>query len=86
MKKRWIIYILLLLSCLNVNAQKRNFSFDLGTSAGYISPGHVPFWLRSNQFGSIPLDNASLSFIGAFDVGGLYYNSVGVLVRLSKSF
>ena len=65
MKKIRIISILLLFSLLNSNAQKRNFSYGLGSSAGYISPGHVPFWLRSNQFGSIPLDNASLSLIGA---------------------
>ena len=45
--------------------KQRIFLYDLGSSAGYISPGHVPFWLRSNQFGSIPLDNASLSLIGA---------------------
>ena len=25
----------------------------------------MPFWLRSNQFGSVPLDKASLSLIGA---------------------
>jgi hypothetical protein len=28
----------------------------------------------------------NFGFTGAFDVGGLYYNSLGVLVRLSKSF
>jgi hypothetical protein len=49
---------------MNIDAQKKNYFFDLGSSAGYISPEHVPFWLRSNRFGSIPLDNASLSFIG----------------------
>ena len=32
---------------------------------GFTSSGHIPFWLRSNHYGSIPLDNASLSFIGA---------------------
>jgi hypothetical protein len=32
---------------------------------GFTSSGHVPFWLRSNQSGSIPPDNASLSLIGA---------------------
>ena len=32
---------------------------------GYTTPGVVPFWLRSNQFGSIPLDGASLSLIGS---------------------
>ena len=25
----------------------------------------MPFWLRANQFGSIPLDNASLSLLGS---------------------
>jgi hypothetical protein len=65
MKKIWIIHILLLFSFLNINAQKRNFSYFLGSSGGYISPGHVPFWLRSNRFGSVPLDKASLSIIGA---------------------
>ena len=64
MKKIRIISFLLLVSLLNINAQKRNFSYDLGSSASYITPGHIPFWLRSNQFGSIPLDNASLSLIG----------------------
>ncbi len=53
------------MTLLNINAQKRIFTFDLESSAGYISPGHIPFWLRSNQFGSIPLDNASLSLIGS---------------------
>jgi hypothetical protein len=65
MKKIRIISFLLLFSLLTINAQKKNFSFDLGSLAGYITSGHVPFWLRSNQFGSIPLDNASLSLIGA---------------------
>jgi hypothetical protein len=69
MKKIWIISLLLLFSLLTINAQKRNFSYDLGSSAGYITSDHVPFWLRSNQFGSIPLDNASLSLIGAVRKG-----------------
>jgi hypothetical protein len=64
MKKIRIILFLLLFSLPPINAQKNGFSYDLGSSAGYTTPGHVPFWLRSNQFGSIPLDNASLSLIG----------------------
>jgi hypothetical protein len=32
---------------------------------GYTTTGVVPFWLRSNQYGSIPLDGASLSLIGS---------------------
>ena len=65
MKKIRIILFLLLFFLPTINAQKNSFSYDLGSSAGYITPGHVPFWLRSNQFGSVPLDNASLSLIGA---------------------
>jgi hypothetical protein len=65
MKRIRIILFLLLFFLPTINAQKKNFSFDLGSSAGYVTSGHVPFWLRSNQFGSIPLDNASLSLIGA---------------------
>jgi hypothetical protein len=59
-----IISPLLFLSLATSVAQQKNISFDLTSSVGYITPGHVPFWLRSNQFGSIPLDNGSLSFIG----------------------
>jgi len=63
-KKIQLISFILLLS-LPVTGQNKNISFDLASSASYITPGHIPFWLRSNQFGSIPLDNASLSLIGA---------------------
>ena len=45
--------------------QDRNYNFTVQTLGGYTTPGVVPFWLRANQFGSIPLDGASLSFIGA---------------------
>jgi hypothetical protein len=58
-----IFYLLSLYPCLN--AQQTPPSFELETIGGYISSGQVPFWLRSNQFGSIPSDKGSLSFIGA---------------------
>jgi hypothetical protein len=45
-------------------AQQGNFVFGLEGWSGYTSNGTVPFWLRSNQFGSVPLDGASLSLIG----------------------
>jgi len=48
-----------------VTGQDNNYNFTVQTLGGYTTPGVVPFWLRSNQFGSIPLDGASLSFIGA---------------------
>jgi hypothetical protein len=65
MKRICIIFLLLPHLVQNTDAQKSNFSYNLGSSAGFISLGHVPFWLRSNQFGSIPLDKASLSLIGS---------------------
>src|SRR5690606_19939084 len=43
---------------------------DVSLLAGYTSNDIVPFWMRSNQFGSIPLDGAS---------GGL-------LVRAAKNY
>jgi hypothetical protein len=54
--------------------QDNNYIFTVQTIGGYTTPGVVPFWLRSNQFGSIPLDGASLSFVGAarkdYDLSG----------------
>lgn len=64
MRKIQLITLLLLFSFPGITAQNKNISFDLASSAGYITPGHLPFWLRSDQFGSIPLDNASFSLIG----------------------
>ena len=54
------------LSCLAVEAvaQQGNYVLGLEGWGGYTSNGTVPFWLRSNQFGSVPLDGASLSLIG----------------------
>lgn len=65
MKKIFFQFVLLVLFFATINAQESNYQSYIEASGGYISPNHVPFWLRSNQFGSIPLDNASMSFIGA---------------------
>jgi hypothetical protein len=65
MKIILIILFLFLNVTLNIKAQKNNFSYNLGASASYTSSGLVPFWLRSNQFGSIPLDKGCLSLAGA---------------------
>ncbi len=47
-----------------VTAQQNNTVFGLESWAGYTSNGTVPFWLRSNQFGSVPLEGTSFSLIG----------------------
>lgn len=54
------------LSCLAVEAVAQQGNYVLGFEGwgGYTSNGTVPFWLRSNQYGSVPIDGASLSLIG----------------------
>ena len=47
-----------------VYGQQGNYVFGIESWAGYTSNGTVPFWLRSNQYGSVPLDGASLNLIG----------------------
>jgi len=64
MKVLFIVVVLSVFFVPAVKAQGNEIHFNVETTGGYTSPDHVPFWLRSNQFGSIPLDNASLSFIG----------------------
>lgn len=54
-----------MLSNLTIKSQERNLNYNIEALGGFIFPGHVPFWLRSNQFGSIPIDNISLSLIGS---------------------
>ncbi len=63
-RKICILIILLILFDHAGKAQVNDVHFKVETIGSYISPDHIPFWLRSNQFGSLPLDNASLSFIG----------------------
>lgn len=57
--------LLCLLVAVSASGQDSTYNFTFQTLGGYSTPGVVPFWLRSNQFGSTPLDGASLSFIGA---------------------
>jgi len=66
MKRLSQILAIVALCCFSgeVSAQHKNLVFGLEGWAGYSSNGTVPFWLRSNQFGSVPLDGASLSLIG----------------------
>ncbi len=66
--------LLFLLAVGTVAGQDSLYTFSIQTLGGYTTPGVVPFWLRSNQFGSVPLDGASLSLIGAarkdYDLSG----------------
>ena len=64
MKKIYIFIGLFFFIYPAIKAQESDIHFKVETIGSYISPDYIPFWLRSNQFGSILLDNASLSFIG----------------------
>jgi hypothetical protein len=65
MKRYCFICLVLLFPFHRIFSQQRIISADVEASAGYISSGNIPFWLRSNQYGSIPLDGASLSLLGS---------------------
>ena len=74
-KKSTSLVVLLCLILAGTTAgQDSTYKFTVQTLGGYTTPGVVPFWLRSNQFGSIPLDGALLSMIGAarkdYDLSG----------------
>ncbi len=48
-----------------VKAQDSNLNFNVQGLGGITTRDIMPFWLRTNQFGSIPLDGPSLSMIGS---------------------
>lgn len=52
------------LICNIVSAQKKLAKFALESQTIGTTNGTVPFWMRSNQFGSVPLSGLSQSFIG----------------------
>jgi hypothetical protein len=64
-KSTTLTVVLCLLLAISASGQDSTYNFAFQTLGGYTTPGVVPFWLRSNQYGSIPPDGASLSFIGA---------------------
>lgn len=66
MKKliRFLAFVTIFCFTVKVSAQKNNFIFGTESWGGYTSNGTVPFWLRSNQFGSVPVNGASFSLIG----------------------
>jgi len=59
------LIIIFCLLCLHAFPQSYPFHFDAGI-ASYIAPQEkIPFWFRSNHYGSIPLDGTSASFIAS---------------------
>lgn len=67
-----IIYltILFLVSVTQAEAQlPKSYKAEVEAQAIGTTGGVVPFWMRSNQYGSIPLDGASMAFIGRINKG-----------------
>lgn len=60
---RLFVVLFFLVTPLFSFAQIKNLSSFVEAQIGYTSKNTVPFWLRSNQYGSIPSDGASLSLI-----------------------
>lgn len=57
------IVFILSLSC-RVYAQESHIKYEVEAQTTGTTNGVVPFWMRSNQFGSIPLSGVSAGFIG----------------------
>ncbi|HTI90468.1 MAG TPA: capsule assembly Wzi family protein, partial [Puia sp.] len=65
MRNRWTILVLLF-SCSRCWGQADNWHGSLEAQAVFISDrNNVPFWMRSDRFGSVPLPGTSASFLAA---------------------
>lgn len=78
--------ILALLSVLNVSvlAQSSEIHASIEAQIGALSSKQVPFWLRSNQYGSIPLEGLAGSIIAS--VGKDYDSSSNKLMDWGLGF
>ncbi|NIJ54984.1 capsule assembly Wzi family protein [Dyadobacter arcticus] len=63
--KKVLLSAVLLLTTVIARSQSKTFKAKLEAQTSFTSD-HVPFWMRSNQFGSFPLSGPSVSLIGAF--------------------
>ncbi|MCE6992765.1 capsule assembly Wzi family protein [Dyadobacter sp. CY323] len=64
MKKILLASTLLLLNAVCFS-QTSSFRAKLEAQTSLTTPDHLPFWMRSNQFGSIPLSGPSVSVIAS---------------------
>jgi hypothetical protein len=63
MKKFYLSLVLSSIATL-AQAQEQPIRYQVEAQGIYNSDERVPFWFRSNQFGSVPLEGASGSFLG----------------------
>jgi len=60
-----LTFLICILTAGSAAGQDGLYTFSLQGLGGYTTPDVVPFWLRANQYGSVPLDGASLSLTGS---------------------
>lgn len=64
-KNLFCFCICLLFIQIHALSQFQNIKSKIELQAGYTTKDIVPFWIRSNQFGSVPNDNGSISLLGS---------------------
>lgn len=64
MKTNQLLFLLSATLCTPALAQKSKLNYTVEAQAIGTTNEVVPFWMRSNQFGSIPSHGASASFVG----------------------
>jgi hypothetical protein len=60
-----LTFLICILTAGSAAGQDGLYTISLQGLGGYTTPDVVPFWLRANQYGSIPLSGASLSLTGS---------------------
>jgi hypothetical protein len=63
--KKILFFLGAVFSMSGIHAQDSLYKFDLKFISGYNGPEHVPFWIRSNQYGSVPPSGVSMGLIGS---------------------
>lgn len=77
MLKKSLTYLqLLCLSSISVFAQTDVYHASVDIQGTLTSKDHVPFWMRSDRFGNVPLPGPSVSLIGA--VSKTYSSNAGL--------
>lgn len=71
MKNKYQFVVILILNFINLHAQNNSYSAEIELQSGFNGPNNVPFWIRSNQFGSVPPEGAFTSLTGSI---GRNYN------------
>ncbi|WP_432713325.1 capsule assembly Wzi family protein [Pedobacter sp.] len=83
--KKLFCTISLLILVNQIHAQIPDIKYEIESQATITTDGAVPFWMRSNQYGSFPLSGGSGSLLGR---AHLDYNEVSKFdsINLTRSF